>query len=261
MLDNLRRRSSSPTNLLDIIARGAHALAHEAGAARRAVGRGHRASGCSCSPPTAWSGRGSAARRSSPRASRCSSVLAASAYWFLVRAAAPPGDRRAGGAVSRRARAVAAGHAAERGRDEPERPRPGIGGARAPRRRAGHRSVRAHRRVAARRAAAAAPLRAWRSAAVALVARAGGAARSGVPAQRDVGDAARVVERRRPRRRIASRSRRATSRCRRARTRPITAKLLGFDSEDVVADGAARRRAARSSRCRWCATRTAPTKA
>ena len=44
-------------------------------ALRGAVAVAGIASGCSSSPPTGWSGRGSAARRSSPRASRCWSCL------------------------------------------------------------------------------------------------------------------------------------------------------------------------------------------
>ena len=75
MLDHLRPLIV-PRPVCSTSSAGAHALAHEAGAARRGVGRGGLPSCCSCSPPTAWSGRGSAARRSSSPASRCSSSLA-----------------------------------------------------------------------------------------------------------------------------------------------------------------------------------------
>ena len=120
-------------------------------------------------------------------------------------AAAPPRHRRAGRAVSRRARAVAAGDAAQRGRSEPARARPANRprscGASSSRRS----SVRAHRRGAPRRAAAAAPLRASRSAASLRSRCWPSCARSGVPPQRAVGDAARLGGASRRRRRTASR--------------------------------------------------------
>ena len=131
--------------------------------------RGARARGSSwrccwsSPPPTASSGRGPAAPSVVGRAR----VLArgAARLRLLVRAAAAaaPGHRRPGGAVSRRARADAPGHAAERRRGQPHRPAR-VGRARAARRRAGGRGVLAHRRVARAWSSAAARLRApaWR---------------------------------------------------------------------------------------------------
>ena len=158
MLENLRRRSSSPTSLLDIIAqvrtRWRMKLALRGALSVAGIAFGLFLLAAYGMEWARFSGASIIAARVAMLV-----VLAASAYWFLVRAAAAPGHRRAGGALSRRARAVAAGDAAERGRDEPERARAGIGGAGAARRRAGDRSVRAHGRVAPRGAAAAAPLR------------------------------------------------------------------------------------------------------
>ena len=123
MFDNLRRHSSSPTSLLDIISevrtrwrmklalRGAVAVAayrlrvvpprrlrHGVGAVQRCLD--HRR-----------------ARGDARRPGRVGLLVP-------VRSAAPPRHRRAGGDVSRRARAVATGHAVERRRVESERPRP-----------------------------------------------------------------------------------------------------------------------------------------
>ena len=230
MLDNLRRRSSSPTNLLDIIARGAHALAHEAGAARRAVRS--RASRFGAVPARRLRhGVGAVQRRLDHRRPRraarrprrlgatgssCGRCAAGSptSRW---RCTSKSTSRRCRPRCSARSRRASNGHIPESA---------------ALVRRVVEQAIEAcvaHGRVAPRRAGsrcAATPRRsaAWRWSRVLVV-----AARSRVPPQRAVGDAARVRGRRGRGRRIASRSSRATPRCRRAPTRPITAKLLGFD--------------------------------
>ena len=183
-------------------------------------------------------------RRSSWRASRCSWRSSPPSLWFCGPAAAPQGDRRTGGAVSRRARAVAAGDAAQRGRVEPQR-RPAESAALV--RKVVEQAIEAcvaHGRGASRR-------RRRRS----KMARPGGSppcvpllvvcVGPGVPAQRRVRDAARLRERRSRRRRIGSTSRRATSTVPKGADQTITAKLLGFASEDVVL--MAQRHAARSA--------------
>ena len=110
-------------------------------------------------------------------------------------AAAAPGHRRAGGALSRRARAVAPGDAAQRGRGEPHGParsRPPSSGASSSRRSSGARRSNAARRVEQQ------PLRRY-GAALAAVAAVAPRRRTLGPAffrQRAVGDAARVRERR-----------------------------------------------------------------
>ena len=159
-------------------------------------------------------------------------------------AAARSGHRRAGGALPRGARAVAAGDAAQRGRSR------AASGTSRSRRRSSRRVVEqaieacarldAARRVEQRRCARYAPSspawprsRCWRV-----------AARSGVLPPRAVRDAAGVAERRGRGRRTASRSSPATPRCRRAPTRRSPRSCSASTSEDVVADGAARRRPA-----------------
>ena len=143
-------------------------------------------------------------------------------------------ERRAGRALPRRARAVAAGGHHQRRRSGARRRRLAVlGDARAQARRIGGGQ-------GARRSKAGAASSACRCAATALTL--AGArrrrhralrARSRVPAPRAVGALRRVARRRRRPRPIASRSRPATRRCRAARTRPSPRSLSGFDAEQA----------------------------
>ena len=144
-------------------------------------------------------------RRSSRRASSWRWPLLGVSLLVPGAAAAPPGHRRAGGALPRGARAVAAGDAAQRGRGQPQPDSARIGGAGAASRRAGDRA-RAQRRTPSRRVEQA-PLRRYGAAlgGVAVVAVLAVAARPGVPPQRAVGDAAGLGATSRRRRRTASR--------------------------------------------------------
>ena len=148
-------------------------------------------------------------------------------------AAAAPRHRRAGGAVSRRARAVAAGDAAQRGRSEPH------GQPRSRRRSCGASSSRRSRRARAERGAPRRACAAARATALALGARRCGRRCSLVllgPAFLRHALSAMLLgaaQRRGRGAAIASRSRPATPRCRRAPTRRSPRRSLGFDAEDA----------------------------
>ena len=157
MLDNAQPRSVSVQPGARHHWRGAEPLAVEVGPSRR-PSRGCRGRGADP--------RGRLRHRAGPVQPRVgvggarSAARGAGRVGLLVPAPAPapPGQRRPGGALSRRTRTVAAGHAPERGGGQPRRP-PRVGGAGAACRGTGGRGVLADRRVAPRGAGAAARLR------------------------------------------------------------------------------------------------------
>ena len=241
MLEHLRRRSTPPPTCWTSLRKCAARWRVQAADARAPCGWRASAFCCCCWPPMAWSGPDSApasilagARSALARGAACVACVVPRA------AAAPPGDRRAGGAVSRGARAVAAGHAPQRGGSEPCRAirsrRRWCVGSWSRRSRSARRSTPRGVLSGSRCGAMRRRWRLWRCR------RAGGAVGAGFLIHHAVGPLRLFVDRSRcagraPYRIEVTAGQRSVPK---GTDQIVSAKLVGFDAEDAVVHGAAR---------------------